>query len=116
MKKLVRFSFFLISTAASAQQVESTFIEEKPNGVRVYQQVGVVSPSQTYSEAKLPSDISRVPKTLNEFTYDECVNAIKDVTGKILHLIESEGNDEEIQAKREELERIKRFMETLTPN
>ena len=116
MRKLVLIAFLFPSYVVSAQQAESNFVKEQPNGIKIYEQVGVPNPTSPVSEVHLVSDADRRPKTLNEFTYDECVDAIKDISRKIRHLQEFAGNDEEIRIKQEEIERIKRHLVTLKPN
>ena len=116
MRKLVIFGFLSFSCVVSAQEAESKFVKAESNGIKIYEQVGVPNPNSPVAEMQLVSDDNRSPKLLNEFTYDECVDAIRDISGKISHLQEFDGNDQEIRIKEAEIERIKHHMETLKPN
>jgi hypothetical protein len=115
MKKLATVGFVFITYAVSAQQTEVKLVEEQVNGVKVFQQVGVSNPSNSDFSVQSVSNDQQNPKAISEYSYGECEEAIKNIARKIRHLMESEGNDDEIRSKQEQIVLLQRQMEIIKP-
>lgn len=111
IRRICVIALSLSSLSVIAQQnTESKLIEQQSNGVKVYEQAGVISTNNH----ELSVEQTRKERTLGDWTLDECEEAIDQINQKITHVSETEENPVQITAYREELERIKKHMSTIT--
>ncbi len=100
---------FVCLSIFAQNNTETKLIGQQSNGVKVYEQTGVQSTSST-----LEIEQSREVRTLSDWTIDECELAIDQINQKITQLTEAEENPIQLTAYREEIERIKKHLSTIT--
>lgn len=110
VRRLCLFALPFVCLPVIAQQnTETKLIEQQSNGVKIYEQSGVQSTNHSV-QIEEPREV----RTLNDWTIDECELAIDQISEKIAHFGEAEEYKVRVDAYREEIERIKKHLSTIT--
>ena len=110
LKKLV-LSFVIptvFSTYLIGQESTITLIKEQTNGVKVYQQVGVISPQSTLIEEKQIEE-----NLIDNWTESDCEMAIYYILKKIDHLKDDSNEQARIENYKKQLEAINNRLQSL---